>query len=129
MLSYSKGYFLGGEDYEGPYGPDGENYDGVVVDGNEITIKMAKPFPDMDYWGAFAAIGPVPSGTAGQPPNYGLHPMATGPYKVKSFTPNQELVLESQHDLGRGHRPGSPPVRRRVDLEVRPGPRDARTRL
>jgi peptide/nickel transport system substrate-binding protein len=91
---YSKGYFLDGDKYDGPYGPDGEDYDGVVVDGNSITIKMSKPFPDMDYWGAFAAMGPVPSGKEGQPPGYGLHPMATGPYKVKSFTPNQELVLE-----------------------------------
>ncbi len=55
---------------------------------------MAKPFPDMDYWGFFAAMGPVPQGKAGEPPAYGLDPMASGPYKVKSFTPNEEVVLE-----------------------------------
>ena len=90
---YSKGFFLGGDKYDGPY-VDGANYQGVVVNGNTITIKMAKPFSEMDYWGSFMAMGPVPSGKAGQPPQYGLDPLATGPYKVKSFTPNQELVLE-----------------------------------
>ena len=27
---------------------------------------MAKPFPDMDYWGAFMAMGPAPLGNASQ---------------------------------------------------------------
>ena len=90
---YSKGFFLGGDKYEGPY-VSGEDFEGITVDGQDITITMAKPFPDMDFWGAFAAMGPVPQGKAGEPPAYGLDPMATGPYKVKSFTPNEEIVLE-----------------------------------
>ncbi len=90
---YSKGFFLGGDKYEGPY-VSGEDFEGIEVNGQDITIKMAKPFPDMDYWGAFAAMGPVPQGKAGEPPAYGLDPMATGPYKVKSFTPNEEIILE-----------------------------------
>ncbi|WP_121251012.1 ABC transporter substrate-binding protein [Nocardioides ferulae] len=89
---YSKEFFLGGDKYEGPY-VSGEDFEGVQVDGNTITIKMAKPFPEMDYWGAFMAMGPVPSGPAGSPPQYGLKPLATGPYKVESFRPNSELVL------------------------------------
>ena len=90
---YSNGFFLGGDKYKGPY-TDGDDYEGITVDGQDITIKMAKPFPEMDYWGTFAAMGPVPLGEASEPPDYGLDPLATGPYKVKSFTPNQELVLE-----------------------------------
>lgn len=93
---YSKHYFAGAEDYEGPYtgkDPQCNNWDGVQVDGQDITISMSTPFPDMDYWGAFMAMGPAPTGNASKPPNYGNKPLSNGPYKVESFKPNEELVL------------------------------------
>jgi peptide/nickel transport system substrate-binding protein len=90
---YSQTYFSGAGTYKGPYTDKGKKWDGVSVSGNDITIKMAKPFPDMDYWGAFMAIGPVPLGNASKPPAYGLHPMSDGPYKVDSFKPTEELTL------------------------------------
>ena len=93
---YSKHYFAGAEDYEGPYtakDPKCEAWDGVTVDGQDITIKMSVPFPDMDYWGAFMAMGPSPLGNASKPPNYGTQPLSTGPYRVESYKPNEELVL------------------------------------
>lgn len=93
---YSKHYFAGAEDYEGPYtgkDPKCEAWDGVSVDGQDITISMSVPFPDMDYWGAFMAMGPAPLGNASKPPNYGTKPLANGPYKVESYKPNEELVL------------------------------------
>jgi peptide/nickel transport system substrate-binding protein len=90
---YSVSYFKDGDTYKGPYTDKGKAWDGVTVDGNSLTIHMSKPFPDMDYWGAFEAMGPIPLGKKSDPPNYGLHPMANGPYKVESFKPNEELVL------------------------------------
>ncbi|KRE92226.1 hypothetical protein ASG76_17375 [Nocardioides sp. Soil774] len=93
---YSKTYFAGAADYKGPYtgkDPNCEKYDGISVDGQDITIKMEKPFPDMDYWGAFMAMGPAPLGNASKPPNYGTKPLSNGPYKVDSYKPNEELVL------------------------------------
>lgn len=93
---YSKAYFEGAGDYDGPYtakDPKCEQWDGVEVSGQDITIKMAQPFPDMDYWGAFMAMGPAPLGNASQPPNYGTQPLSNGPYKVQSFKPNEELTL------------------------------------
>lgn len=95
---YSVHYFEGAEDYKGPYtgkDPNCENWDGVEVNGQDVTIKMATPFPDMDYWGAFMAMGPAPLGNASKPPNYGNQPLATGPYKVKpgGFKATEELVL------------------------------------
>lgn len=89
---YSKTYFLN-PDYKGPYTSKGKPYDGVSVDGQDVVIKMNQPFTDMDYWGAFMAMGPTPEGDAAAPPNYGKKPLATGPYKVESFRPNEELVL------------------------------------
>jgi peptide/nickel transport system substrate-binding protein len=93
---YSKPYFLGAEDYEGPYSakdPTCSKWSGVEVNGQDVTIKMAKPYPDMDYWGAFMAMGPAPLGDASKPPNYGNKPLSNGPYKVESFAVNEELVL------------------------------------
>jgi peptide/nickel transport system substrate-binding protein len=92
---YSAQYFLNGDKYNGPYDEStkGQEYDGVEVNGNEITIKMRKPFPDMDYWGSFMAMGPIPKGKVSNPPGYGNKPWATGPYKVESFQPERQLVL------------------------------------
>jgi peptide/nickel transport system substrate-binding protein len=93
---YSKHYFEGAEDYTGPYtakDPNCEKWTGVEVNGQDITIKMSTPFPDMDYWGAFMAMGPAPVGNTSKPPNYGNKPLSNGPYKVDNFTPNEELTL------------------------------------
>ena len=93
---YSQTYFFGAGKYKGPYtekDPNCTKWGGTSVDGNTITIKMSKPFPDMDYWGAFMAMGPAPLGKASAPPDYGQNIMANGPYKVESFRPEEELTL------------------------------------
>ena len=90
---YSQTYLFGAGDYKGPYTDKKTKWDGVSVSGQDLTIKMAKPFPDMDYWGAFMAMGPVPLGKASNPPDYGQQILSNGPYKVESFRPNEELVL------------------------------------
>ncbi|MGH3446210.1 MAG: ABC transporter substrate-binding protein [Nocardioidaceae bacterium] len=92
--NYSTLFFLNGDTYTGPYRDDkGKDYEGVVIHGRDITIKMSKPFPDMPYWGAFPAMSPIPAGSVSKPSKYRLHPLATGPYKFKSYTPNHSLVL------------------------------------
>ena len=68
---------------------------------------MDKPFPDMPYWGAFPANGPVPLGKASDPKTYKNHPLSTGPYMIKSFSPSKELVLTAQPALGPDDRPGA----------------------
>src|SRR5699024_9603464 len=61
--------------------------------GNTLTIKMATPFPDMPYWGTFAAMGPIPEGPASAPAKYARHPWASGPYKFAEYTPEKSLTL------------------------------------
>ncbi len=56
---YSNQYLLSGDTYEGPY-RSGTSYPGVMLHGDTLTIKMARPFPDMPYWAAFPEIGPIP---------------------------------------------------------------------
>lgn len=103
---YSKHYFLGAEDYNGPYTDKGKTYDGITVSGQDVTIKMETPFPDMDYWGAFMAMGPAPLGNASKPPNYGQDPLSTGPYMIEDFQPNQELTLVKNEQWDPNSDPG-----------------------
>ncbi|GAB2757380.1 ABC transporter substrate-binding protein [Nocardioides pakistanensis] len=89
--AFSNDYFLDGDKYKGPY-KSGTDYAGVEVDGQTLTIKMATPFPDMPYWGAFPAMGPVPEGKD-QPEKYRMHPWATGPYMFDKYVPEKSLTL------------------------------------
>jgi len=92
---YSNAYFKGGSDYKGMYTDPGSKFKGIKVSGQTITINMAKPFPDMPYWGTFPANGPVPSDKkVSDPKTYKKHPWSTGPYMFKTFNQAKELVLE-----------------------------------
>lgn len=95
---YTNTYFAQGGEYEGPYSDPNGKFNAVTVDGNDITIKMKSTFPDMDYWGAFEAMGPVPTGNASKPPKYGLKPLTTGPYKIDSYDPGSQLVLSKNEN-------------------------------
>jgi peptide/nickel transport system substrate-binding protein len=91
---YSNVYYKGGSTYKGMYTDPGSKFKGIKVNGDKITISMSKPFPDMPYWGTFPANGPVPSGKVSDPKTYKNKPWSTGPYMIKSFSPQKELVLE-----------------------------------
>ena len=91
--SYANVYYQGGSAYRGPYTAPQQKFHGIKVHGNTITIDMAKPFPDMPYWATFPANGPVPLGKASDPKTYKNHPLSTGPYMIKSYSPSKELVL------------------------------------
>jgi peptide/nickel transport system substrate-binding protein len=90
---YANVYFKGGADYKGPYTDPSQKFTSVKVKGNVLTINMAKPFPDMPYWGAFPAMGPIPQGKASDPKTYKNHPLSTGPYMISKNSPAKELVL------------------------------------
>jgi peptide/nickel transport system substrate-binding protein len=105
--NYSNQFFLHGDTYKGPYKTPGD-YDGVIVNGNTITIKMSKPFPDMPYWGSFPAMGPIPPGKDSDPATYKNHPWATGPYMFKpgGYVPGQSLVLVKNQYWDKNTDPG-----------------------
>jgi peptide/nickel transport system substrate-binding protein len=90
-LPYNTEYFLDGDTYRGPY-RSGTSYPGVVVDGSTLTIKMARPFPDMPYLATYPAMGPIPE-RGSNPATYWRHPLATGPYKFAAFSPGKSLTL------------------------------------
>jgi peptide/nickel transport system substrate-binding protein len=90
---YSNAYFKGGSTYKGMYTDPGSKFNGINVNGDKLTILMDKPFPDMPYWGTFPANGPIKE-QGSDPKTYKNHPLSTGPYMIKSFSPSKELVLE-----------------------------------
>ena len=93
-LYYSNPYFLGGEDYKGPYTAPEAEQQAVSVDGNTVTIKMAKPFPDFPYYASFPAMGPIPTDPAvNDPAKYAQRPMASGPYKIEQYTIGKSMTL------------------------------------
>lgn len=65
---YTEHFFEGAEEYDGPYSDPqaAESFEGITFDNDArtVTIKMSTTFPDMDYCGAFMAIGPAPLGDA-----------------------------------------------------------------
>ena len=95
-LYYSSAYFLGGDEYQGPYtekDPGCEEQEAISVDGDSVTVKMSKPFPDFDYYASMPAMGPIPQGKASDPEKYGERPLATGPYKIERYSVAETLVL------------------------------------
>ncbi|WP_182526659.1 ABC transporter substrate-binding protein [Nocardioides dongkuii] len=102
--AYSVGTIDCGEDYAGP--EKSGDCPGITTDGQDITIKMVKPFPDMDFWGSFMAMGPVPLENS-EFPAYGRDPLATGPYVIDEFRVNESLTLTKNPEWD----PASDPAR------------------
>src|SRR3954452_5085776 len=90
--TYNTTFFLDGDKYKGPFKDKGE-YKGVVVNGNDITIKMRRPFTDMDYYASFPSFTAIPQ-AKDNPETYGNHPIATGPYMFVKYTAGSELTLK-----------------------------------
>ena len=89
--TYQTTFFLDGDKYKGPFKDKGE-YAGVVTSGNDITIKMRRPFTDMDYYASFPAFTAIPE-AKDNPETYGKKPLATGPYKFADYKPGSQLKL------------------------------------
>lgn len=89
--TYQTTFFLEGDKYKGPF-KDGSDYAGVEVNGQDITIKMRRPFSDMDYYASFPAFTAIPE-AKDNPETYGQHPLATGPYKFADYKAGSSLSL------------------------------------
>ncbi len=88
--AYTVGWVDCPEDYAGP--KKSGDCDAVVADGQDLTIRTTKSFPDFNFWSTFMAIGPIPLKNSDFPA-YGRKPLSTGPYKIKEFRVNESLTL------------------------------------
>jgi len=89
--TYQLQFFLDGDKYKGPFKSTAP-YKGVVVNGNDITIKMSRPFPEMDYYASFPVFTGIPKNKDTKE-EYGNHPLATGPYMFQDYKPGTSLTL------------------------------------
>ena len=89
--TYQLQFFQDGDTYPGPY-KEKAPYKGVVVDGNDITIKMSRPFPEMDFYASFPVFTGIPEAKDTRE-EYGNHPLATGPYMFEDYKPGSSLTL------------------------------------
>ncbi len=114
--TYQLQFFQDGDTYKGPY-KDKAPYKGVVVDGNDITIKMSQPFPEMDYYASFPLFTPHPGGQGHQG---GVRQPPAGDRSLHVRGLQARLVADpgQEPQLGPRHRPGPHPVRRQVGLQV-----------
>jgi peptide/nickel transport system substrate-binding protein len=82
------------------------NYKGVYKSGplssikttkNTITFNLSTPYADFNYLMALPAAAPVPANVEGGPnakgATYTKHPVASGPFMIKSYTQNNEIVF------------------------------------
>jgi ABC-type transport system substrate-binding protein/predicted Ser/Thr protein kinase len=102
VLGNGPGYFqtlLTDPNYPGPY--QDKSATGLTAIGTPnattLVFHLQFPFPDLPYVLAFGETAPVPP-SADKGGNYQLHPLSTGPYMFKSYTPGSRLVLVPNPD-------------------------------
>lgn len=89
---HQRAYLEDGADYAGPDAGD-EDWDGAeALDDRTVVLRLSKPFESLPYLAALPIFSPVPEG---KDPGRGgeKHVLATGPYRVDSYTPGKELLL------------------------------------
>jgi ABC-type transport system substrate-binding protein/predicted Ser/Thr protein kinase len=102
VLGNGPSYFqvlLTDPDYPGPY--KDKSATGLTAidtpDATTLVFHLQFPFPDLPYVLAFGETAPVlPSADKGS--SYQLHPLSTGPYMFKSYSPGEQLVLVPNPD-------------------------------
>lgn len=91
--TYQLSYFKDGDKYKGPY-KDGDTYSGVETQGTDtLIIHLATPFQDLPFFMTFPMFTPIPKAKDTKQ-EYKNKPLATGPYKFKSYQAGTSLVLE-----------------------------------
>jgi len=87
--------------YPGPYKDPAKNLMGLTAidtpNATTLVFHLQFPFPDLPYVLAFGSSAPVlPSADKGG--DYQLHPLSTGPYMFRSYTPGKQLDLVPNPD-------------------------------
>ena len=92
-------YFISGithpKSYAGPY--KNGDLSTITTTATTITFNLTGPNADFNYLMAMAASAPVPYKVEGGPgfkgATYTKHPLSTGPFMIKSYTPNKSIVF------------------------------------
>lgn len=117
-------YFISGiahpKSYAGPY--KSGDLSTITTTANTITFNLSGPNADFNYLMAMAASAPVPYKVEGGPgftgANYTKHPLATGPFMIKSYTPNKSIVFVRNPNWSQATDTIRHPLVNEVDLTV-----------
>lgn len=128
-------YFISGiahpKSYAGPY--KSGDLSTITTTANTITFNLSGPNADFNYLMAMAASAPVPYKTEGGPgftgANYTKHPMSTGPFMIKSYTPNKSVVFVRNPYWSQSTDTIRHPLVNQVDLTVDTDPVDIDKKL
>ncbi|MGP9683024.1 ABC transporter substrate-binding protein [Brachybacterium sp. AOP3-A1-3] len=90
-LTYHKVLLEGGEDYAGPF--SGKHLDSIETpDDLTLVFHLNRPYGDFGWIASTPAFAPVPE-DSGEPETYATKPVASGPYRLKSYAPGSNAVL------------------------------------
>lgn len=117
-------YFISGiahpKSYAGPY--KSGDLSTIATTANTITFNLSGPNADFNYLMAMAASAPVPYKVEGGPgfkgATYTKHPLATGPFMIKSYTPNKAIVFVRNPNWSQSTDTIRHPLVNEVDLTV-----------
>jgi peptide/nickel transport system substrate-binding protein len=129
-------YFITGikapKNYAGPY-KNGDNNVGITTTATTITFNLTGPNADFNYLMAMAASAPVPYKVEGGPgftgATYTKHPLSTGPFMIKSYTPNKSIVFVRNPNWSQATDTIRHPLVNEVDLTVDTDPVDIDKKL
>jgi peptide/nickel transport system substrate-binding protein len=129
-------YFITGikapKNYAGPY-KDGDNNVGITTTDTTITFNLTGPNADFNYLMAMSASAPVPykvEGGAGfTGATYTKHPLSTGPFMIKSYTPNKSIIFVRNPNWDQASDTIRHPLVNEVDLTVDTDPVDIDKKL
>jgi peptide/nickel transport system substrate-binding protein len=89
----------GSSTYKGPYNTDATNdvasFDKAVTcsaDHKTITFNLKRSVGDFNYTVTYLSFSPVPK-ASDDGDQYDMHPVSSGPYKIKSYKTNDSMVL------------------------------------
>jgi peptide/nickel transport system substrate-binding protein len=117
--------------YAGPY--KSGDLSTITTTANTITFNLSGPNADFNYLMAMAASAPVPYKVEGGPgftgATYTKHPLATGPFMIKSYTPNKGIVFVRNPYWSQATDTIRHPLVNEVDLTVDTDPVDIDKKL
>ena len=130
-------YFVQGikapKGYAGPYKSGDLPTTDISTTANTITINLTSPNADFNYLMAMGASAPVPYKTEGGPgfvgANYTKHPMSSGPFMIKSYTPGKEIDFVRNPNWSQSTDTIHHPLVDEVDLTIDTNPVDLDQRL
>jgi peptide/nickel transport system substrate-binding protein len=120
------------KNYAGPY-KNGDNNVGITTTATTITFNLTGPNADFNYLMAMAASAPVPYKVEGGPgfvgATYTKHPVSSGPFMIKSYTPNKSIVFVRNPNWTQASDTIRHPLVNEVDLTVDTDPADIDKKL